>query len=79
MDLIEHFATQLVYTCDTSPEELQYEATLMIRRNSAAKDFVQGQISLDEYEGILYECGICPINFGNQVIENLDKDPQWTL
>lgn len=79
MHITEHLATQVIITPSMCKEELAHEFALMMRRNNAASDLVNGRIDLDQYEDILYECGFCPIEFEDQVMDNLDKDPTWTV
>ena len=79
MHLTEHLATQVIITPSMSPEELDHEFTLMVQRNNAASDLVKGHIDLDQYEDILYECGIDPIEFEDQVMNNLDNDPAYGI
>lgn len=78
MHLVRHLATQVIVTDSMSQEEFAHEFSLMAQRNHAASDLVRGIISLDQYEDILNECGICPIKFEDQVMDNLDNDPTWT-
>lgn len=79
MHLTEHLATQIIITDTMCQSEIEHEFALMVQRNMAASDLVRGKISLDQYEDILYECGVCPIEFEDQVMDNLDKDPTWTV
>lgn len=78
MELVDHFASSCIILPTMSEEELAYEFHLMVQRNLAAKDFVDGLITADEYEDVLNESGVDPISFGTQVIESLEADTRWT-
>jgi len=62
LDNMEDFLSMPVqispYQCQ---EEFEYEVDLMIIRQQALSDLVQGKISLSEFEEIIFECGIAPI------------------
>ncbi|WP_374877173.1 hypothetical protein [Microseira sp. BLCC-F43] len=46
------------YQCQ---QEFEYEVDLMLIRQKALSELIQGQISLSEFEEIISECGIDPI------------------
>jgi hypothetical protein len=62
------FATPIVITANSCPEEIAYQAELMLIRSQATDLFLEGRISQNDYEEIISECGVDP-NKLNAAIE----------
>lgn len=51
-------ATPIIITNNMSDEELEYEYELMKVRSQAAKELIEGQITVDDYLDTLAECEV---------------------
>lgn len=79
LTLTEHLATSIITDENLSDDELRHEFHLMAIRNQAAAELVRGEISVDIYENILFECGVDPISWLKVAEENINNDPNYAI
>ncbi|MFB2977410.1 hypothetical protein [Microseira sp. BLCC-F43] len=62
LDNFEYFLSMPVQTTPYQcQKEFEYEVELMVIRQKALSELIQGSISLAEFEEVISECGIDPI------------------
>lgn len=79
ISLTEHLASSIIVDQHLSEEELSHEFHLMAIRNQAAAELVRGEISVDVYENIIFECGVDPISWLQVVEKNIAQDPDYAI